>query len=234
MSEFQVFGPKAIACINALPPALASRCVTIQMFRSPPDSDKPRRRIDADPERWQALRDQLHLLALGGLGEWAPQMANMSDLCPLGGRPYELWQPICALASWIDFRRPNGSAFTRLHPRVVAFSQQACEGGSEGGVPEEDYLLLRALTDKAVGNQQPNSKQVLELARLSDRDALRGTTPRKVAEILKRYGLRSTHTAGRNVFRDVLDQLKQIEIRYGIDLDTAGKDRIVFAPPTCG
>jgi hypothetical protein len=233
MREFQVYGPKAIACINALPPALASRCITVQMFRSPPGSDKARRRVDADPDRWQALRDQLHVLALGELGTWAPPMADMADLCPLGGRQYELWQPILALASWVDHCRPNGTP-PSLHPRMLAYAQQACAGASEGGVPEEDYLLLQALAAKAVRKQQPNCKQVLELARLVDRDALRGVTPRKVAEILKRYGLHSTRTAGLNVFRDVLDQLKQIEIRYAIDLDTAGKDRIIVAPPTWG
>jgi hypothetical protein len=225
MREFQVFGPKAIACINALPPALASRCITVQMFRSPPGSDKPRRRVDADPARWQSLRDQLHLLTLGEMGEAAPGLANLPGICPLGGRQYELWQPILALASWVDFCRPNGTP-PSLHPQMLAYAQQACEGASEGGVPEEDYLLLRALTYKAVGKQQPNCKQVLESARLVDRDALRGITPRKAAEILKRYGLHSTHTAGRNVFRDVLDQLKRIEVRYGIDLDTAGQHRI--------
>ena len=225
MREFQVFGPKAIACINALPPALASRCITVQMFRSPPGSDKPRRRIDADPARWQALRDQLHLLTLGELGEAAPAMANLPGICPLGGRQYELWQPILALASWVDFCRPNGTP-PSLHPQMLAYAQRACEGASEGGVPEEDYVLLCALTSKVLWGKEPNCKEILELARRMDADAVRGISARKAAEVLKRYGLHSTHTAGRNVFRDVLDQIKRIEVRYGIDLDTAGKDRI--------
>ena len=65
MKEFQVFGPKAIACINALPTALASRCVPVQMFRSPAEAEKPRRRIDEDPDRWQELRDDLHIDCTG-------------------------------------------------------------------------------------------------------------------------------------------------------------------------
>ena len=55
--SFDVFGPKALACIAGLPPALASRAIPVTMFRSPPGSEKPRRRIDADPEGWQRLRD---------------------------------------------------------------------------------------------------------------------------------------------------------------------------------
>ena len=62
--SFDVFGPKALACIAGLPPALASRAIPVTMFRSPPGSEKPRRRIDADPEGWQRLRDELHALAL--------------------------------------------------------------------------------------------------------------------------------------------------------------------------
>ena len=59
-----MFGPKALACIAGLPPALASRAIPMTMFRSPPGSEKPRRRIDADPEGWQRLAIDLHALAL--------------------------------------------------------------------------------------------------------------------------------------------------------------------------
>jgi hypothetical protein len=34
--SFDVFGPKALACITGLPSALASRCITIMMFRAGP------------------------------------------------------------------------------------------------------------------------------------------------------------------------------------------------------
>jgi len=61
---FDVFGPKAVAGIAALPEALASRCIRLTMFRAGADSPKPRRRLDADPATWAALRDDLHALAL--------------------------------------------------------------------------------------------------------------------------------------------------------------------------
>ena len=61
---FDVYGPKALACIAGLPPALASRCIMVTMFRAAPRSEKPRRRIDADPSGWQRLRDDLHALAM--------------------------------------------------------------------------------------------------------------------------------------------------------------------------
>ena len=32
--SFEVFGPKCLACINGLPPALASRSIVVPMFRA--------------------------------------------------------------------------------------------------------------------------------------------------------------------------------------------------------
>jgi hypothetical protein len=235
MSEFQVYGPKAIACINTIPPALASRCIPVQMFRSPPGSAKPRQRIDRDPARWQRLRDGLHAALLGPLGKAAVELACMADLCPLGGRQYELWQPILALAAWIDCERSKRSqgiargaepVVPPMHPRVLEYAHKLCDGGSESLLPEEDFLLLWTLTDSAVRGREPNCKTILEVARRADADAMRGVSARRVAEILKRYGLHSVRYGGKNVFREVLRQLKAIEIRYGVDLNTAGKDTV--------
>jgi hypothetical protein len=235
MSEFQVYGPKAIACINTIPPALASRCIPVQMFRSPPGSEKPRQRIDRDPARWQRLRDGLHAALLGPLGKAAPELACMADLCPLGGRQYELWQPILALAGWLDCERSNRrQGIARgaepwsppLHPRVLEYAHKLCDGGSESLLPEEDFLLLWTLTESAVRGREPNCKAILEVARRADVDAMRGISARRVAEILKRYGLHSTRSGGKNLFRDVLGQLKAIENRYGVDLNTAGRDNL--------
>jgi hypothetical protein len=235
MSEFQVYGPKAIACINTIPPALASRCICVQMFRSPPGSEKSRRRIDRDPSRWQRLRDGLHAALLGPLGKDATGLAAMADLCPLGGRQYELWQPILALAAWIDTRRAlrqKGIArgaeahVAPIHPRVLEYAHKLCERGSESLLPEEDYLLLRALSYSAFRGREPNAKAILESARRADPDALRGVSARRVAEILKRYGLHSTRSSGKSVFRDTLSHLKTIETRYGVDLNTQGKDNV--------
>jgi hypothetical protein len=64
------------------------------------------------------------------------------------------------------------------------------------------------------------------VARRADADAMRGLSARRVAEILKRYGLHSVRYGGKNIFREVLGQLKAIEIRYGVDLNTAGKDTV--------
>ncbi|MDB5324053.1 MAG: hypothetical protein JWN40_5684 [Phycisphaerales bacterium] len=235
MREFQVFGPKAIACINALPPALASRCVPVPMFRSPAGSDKPRRRLDTDPARWPRLRDGLHAALLGPMGKAASELASEPGFCPLGGRQYELWQPLLALAAWIDCERSkrrqqgagdSGPAVPPLHPRLLDYARGICDGGSESLLPEEDFLLLWTLTDRAVRDEQPTCKVLLEVARRADPDAVRGISARRVAEILKRYGLSTVRYGGRRIYRECVGQLKHVESRYGIDLNTAGKENV--------
>ena len=41
MVTFDVYGPKALACIAGLPPTLASRSITLMMFRAGPGSPNP-------------------------------------------------------------------------------------------------------------------------------------------------------------------------------------------------
>jgi hypothetical protein len=245
MNEFCVFGPKAIACINAIPPALASRCIPVQMFRAPPGSPKPRRRIDADPARWVRLRDALYQLTLGALGGAALALAERADCCPLGGRQYELWQPVLAMAAWIDELRHQraGRGITPgaepapapepapepLHPRVLEYARRLCDRAAEGLLPEEDFLLLWTLTDRALRSIHPTCKMILDVARRADPDAMRGVSARRVAEILKRYGLQTARSHGKSIYKDVLDQLRTVESRYGVDLNTDGKDTISVA-----
>jgi hypothetical protein len=109
--SLDVYGPKAFACIAGLPPELLSRCIPLIMFRAGPDSPKPKRRIDADPTSWQRLRDDLHSLALEHGSVWL-KLAQQTEVCPPGisGRAFELWQPLLALAEWIQSHGVEGLA----------------------------------------------------------------------------------------------------------------------------
>src|SRR5262249_25192899 len=121
---FDVYGPKALACIVGLPPALASRCIPVMMFRAGPDSLKPNRRIDADLHGWQRLRDDQHALALAHGATWL-DLAQRASVCPRGmnGRALELWQPLLALAGWIEGQGADG-----LLALVQEFAIAAVEG----------------------------------------------------------------------------------------------------------
>jgi len=93
LRHFSVFGPKALASINEMPSTLATRCLAVQMFRSPPGSRKPRLRVEADAERWQGLRDALHTLAMEHGSEWLDLPARQDVVPEMSGRNFELWQP---------------------------------------------------------------------------------------------------------------------------------------------
>jgi len=109
---------------------------------------------------------------------------------------------------------------------VLAYASRLCERSSEGLLPEEDFLLLWTLTERAVRGEEPTCKVLLETARRADADALRGVSARRVAEILKRYGLMTVRLGGKRIYRGCLEQLKRIEARYGVDLNTSGKDNV--------
>ena len=99
---FDVFGPKALACIAACPRPWQADASPVTMFRAGPRSQKPRRRIDVEPGRWQALRDDLHALALEhGQTGW-----NWS-----GGRKYaQRWAGGILSYGSLCWRWPHGSS----------------------------------------------------------------------------------------------------------------------------
>lgn len=214
MVAFDVFGPKALACIAGLPPALASRAIAVTMFRAAPGSDKPRRRIDADPAGWQPLRDDLHALALEHGPTWL-ELSKRVEVCPrMSGRDFELWQPILAIASWIESRGAGG-----LLGLMQAHAMETIEEGRDDQTPDLDETLLRILADKRRGMETPTAGDVLKAAKDADPVAFRQWRPKTVANALGRYGLRTVTVHGRHVYsRVTLDDLRRIQTTYGVAL----------------
>jgi len=211
--SFDVFGPKALACIAGLPPALASRAIPVTMFRSPPGSEKPRRRIDADPEGWEGLRDALHALALEHGPTWL-ELPQRTDVCPaMSGRDYELWQPLLALASWIEQHGARG-LLKMLQEHALA----TIDAGRDDATPDADETLLRILTDEIRVGIVPTPGDILAKAQAVDAAGFKTWKARGVSEHLKRYGATTHKTCGRKVYRVTLDSLRAIQESYGIDL----------------
>jgi len=211
---FDVFGPKALACIKGLPPALASRAVPIVMFRAGPGSDKPRRRIDAEPGRWQALRDALHALAL----EHGPsflELAERMDVCPaMSGRDFELWQPLLAIASWLE-EAGAGGLLGLLQEHALA----TIDAGRDDQTPDHDETLLRLLAAGIRFGERPTPGEILDKAKATEPEGFKRWSPRAVAEHLKRYGLTTIKTSGQKRYARVTQEdLGKIETNYGIDL----------------
>jgi hypothetical protein len=217
--SFDVFGPKALACVAGLPPALASRCVTVMMFRAGPESRKPRQRIDADPEVWQRLRDDLHALALEHGPTW-PELARRIDVCPMGidGRANELWQPLLALVAWMEEHGADG-----LLCRLQKFALTTVEAGKDDSIPEADEMLLEVLTEFVRRGSQPTPGELL--TRMKDRDGntFEKWVPATVSRRLKSYGIATPKKShGERRYKDLtLATLFRIQRTYGIDLGIA-------------
>jgi len=213
---FDVYGPKALACIAGLPPALASRCIVVTMFRAAPRSEKPRCRIDADPSGWQRLRDDLHALALESGPAWL-DLTRRTDVCPtMGGRDFELWQPLLALASWIETHGARG-LLGLLQEHALA----TIERGRDESIPDADETLLRIVADAVRAGDRLTPHEILEKALEAEPAIFKLWQPRRVTARLKSYGIPAARKIGsRREFRDVTPELlRRIQESYGIDLD---------------
>ncbi len=224
-TEFDVFGLKASASIASLPEALASRCIRIPMFRAGPESPKPRRRLDDDAEAWSNLRDDLHVLALEHGQTWA-QLAARADVVPasLANRDFELWQPLLALASWIEEHGATGLLRTMQgHAEAVAGD------GRDDATPEADETLLRIVAEAVADGRHCGLKagDVLRRARELDGVGFAKWSERGVSSALGRYGVRTkkrTGNTGRTYTKVTITALRRIETAYGLDLGLPGAD----------
>jgi hypothetical protein len=212
--SFDVYGPKALACVAGLPPALASRCIPIIMFRAAPGSDKPRRRIDGDPAGWQRLRNDLHALALEHGPTWL-ELPARADVCPaMSGRDYELWQPLLALAAWVESHGADG-----LLGLVQEHALATIDAGKDDQVGDADEILLRLLAERRANLDTPTPGEILKAAQEAEPTVFRQWSAKGAANALKRYGVRTVEVHGRKVYsRVTLADLRRIQATYGVAL----------------
>jgi hypothetical protein len=214
--RFDVFGPKALACIAGLSPTLASRCIPITMFRSAADSPKPKRRLDADPLVWQSVRDDLHALALEHGRVWV-ELVSQAKVVPsgIGGRNYELWQPLLALAAWFQERGCD-----RLLGMMHEHACTSVAGAKDDAIPEADEVLLELLAESVRAHRPPTTAELLASAKERDEVTFKLWSPNGVTRRLKAYGVATPKkTNGERRYREVtLEQLVQIQQRYGVEL----------------
>lgn len=214
--RFDVYGPKALACIAGLPPTLASRCIPITMFRSAADSPKPKRRLDEDPGAWQSVRDDLHALALEHGRTWV-ELATRSKVVPagIGGRNYELWQPLLALAAWLQEQGCD-----RLLGLMQDHACASVAGAKDDAIPEADETLLEILAERVSTHNPPTTAELLAVAKQRDEVTFKLWHARTVATRLKNYGFPVPKKVnGERRYRAVTPaQLVQIQQRYGVEL----------------
>ena len=214
MNHYGVFGPKALAGIAGLPPALASRCIPVPMFRSPPGSPKPMLRVGSDSKRWEMIRDALHALAIEHGPGWLA-LPSRKDVVPaMSGRDFELWQPLLSLAAWLDER-----AAEKMLPLLREHALRSIEEAREDATPPEDEMLLRALARSVAVFNWLTAAELLGLVQDEDAATFRNWSPRGVASRLSRYGIRSRKSNGRHLFKPSTTDLLRVQENYGIDLE---------------
>ncbi len=132
----------------------------------------------------------------------------------LGGRDYELWQPLLAIGAFIEEAGARGLlGLLQEHALTVA------ESGKDDSTPDYDETLLRLLAEAVRFGERPTPGDLLEKAKEAESEGFKRWTPRAVAEHLKRYGLQTIKTAGQKRYaRVTIDDLRRIETSYSIDL----------------
>ncbi|MCG8520945.1 MAG: hypothetical protein MI744_01925, partial [Pseudomonadales bacterium] len=214
--EFNVYGPKALACIENLPDALFTRCIRIMMFRAGKDSQCYKRRIDERAAHWQQARDKLHALALEQGPVWL-QLAQRTDVCPdLHGRDYELWQPLLSLASFFE-----AQGVASLHVSVLDFAYYNHEQSKQDKATDIDATLLRVAAHMILTRPvAPTAQEIILYARLEEQETFDRITPRKTSSILKAYGLTTQKSNGKRIYSNISRKdFERIQQNYGLDLD---------------
>jgi hypothetical protein len=213
--SFDVYGPKAIAGISGLPAALASRCIRIMMFRVAKDSPIPKRSVDANEKAWTELRGGLHALALArgasfvGLARWQPECDG------LNGRDLEVWQPILAMAKFVEDAGADG-----LLEIMKEYALKSAQTTNDDIVPESDEILLQLLRQQVV--EKPwgiTAGELLEKAKEEHPAIFSRYGARGIGAVLNRYGIKSHRSGGKRYFRPCDNKWRAIKESYGIELE---------------
>ena len=132
----------------------------------------------------------------------------------MSGRDYELWQPLLALAAWIESHGAEG-----LLALVQDHAQATIDENRDDATPDHDETLLRLLADAIRTGDTPTATDILNAAKQQDSRIFDKWSARAVGSHLKRYGLTTNKTGGRRIYgRVTLDNLRRIQTTYHVEL----------------
>ncbi|MCA9295127.1 MAG: DUF3631 domain-containing protein [Phycisphaerales bacterium] len=217
VKQFDLFGPKAIACIETLPPTLASRCITIPMARKPPNATLPQPLHSSDQ-----LRDNLYQFAL----TFGPQIAELASSnstmngTDLANREADLFGPLLTIAKFLEERGAHG-----MRERVLAMTelQRAyADDGEEVDLHREVFRSLHRLR-----KQQPKvlqAKDILHDLRnhgILDADVSDSSQTKIIGNTLRTYGVVPATSGGKRTYhRQHVSRIEDImNMRGWLDAD---------------
>ncbi len=217
---FDVFGPKALACIAGLPEALVTRCIPITMFRAASDSPIVHRRMSDYQSQFQSVRNDLHAMALSYGQDVLTSSGQLFSPEGLTARDCEIWQPLIDLARFIET-----SGVAGITDLVLEFAVRLAESVRDDAVPECDEVVLQSLSRLLPSSPMGiTAKTILDDTKKYHFNLMANFSPKGVGAILSRYGIRSIKTGGKRVFRPTEVELQTIQQSYGIDLGFPGEN----------
>ena len=213
--NYDIYCPKVLACINTLPPTLATRCIRVPMFRSLPGSETVKKSLDENLGLWQGIQNDLHCLALSQGTIWQ-ELTKRHDCVPkISGRQRELWQPILSIAEWLDSLGAG-----KILPTLQQFALDNLREFTTAGVPEDDETLLKLLAKAVCNGERPTCGEILERAKSVNLNAFSNWSERHVSNRLQSYHLTPKKVGSRREFREVdVQHFRQIQSSYHIDLN---------------
>jgi hypothetical protein len=198
LQEFKVFGAKALAGLGSLPPTLASRCLRIELKRrrhDEPVEDFYPEDVAAEAEEIRAALEAWSESALETLTATRPRRVE-----GLRDRQNEVWRPLLAIAEL------DGEAWAARARRAAL----ALSAGADDEDPSLGLLLLadvQAVFDERQAERIATADLIAHLGRLEESpwgewwldaktDEPLRTAPRRLAQLLRPYGIRSTTVRG--------------------------------------
>jgi hypothetical protein len=133
----------------------------------------------------------------------------------MSGRDWELWQPLLALAAWVESNGAHG-----LLGLVQQHALATIDTAKDDQIGDADEILLRLLAERRVNMETPSPGEILAAAREAEPTVFRQWSAKGVANALRRYGLRTVEVHGRKVYssRATVADLRRIQATYGVAL----------------
>lgn len=223
--NYNVYGPKAVACINGVLSALQTRCIEISTQRAAKSSPKPKRSMDETD--WQTLRDDLHVLAIDHGDAWLAAAKRRDIGTELNGRDFEVWQPLLGIGAFFE-----DAGIGDLVGLLTSTATDSIRDTEILRTPEADETILSVLNGalrdgiEVLGKDrhwhrvyQPISAEILQACRERAASLFSSFSPAGIGHRLRAYGIQTVKSGSRREYRNCSDKLREIQERYGIDLD---------------
>ena len=211
--SFDVYGPKLLACIRGLPPALASRCISIRLTRATAGSPAAARSLNDSPEDEQRIRDMLHCWMMEHSAKLIDTPAPASTLA---NRDAERWEPLLRIAAM--------TGQDELVSCLLDHAARQIENDTEDATPEADPSLLSALFQLTSTTPRVTPGDVLAAAKDIDEEAFDDNwNARRVSHVLRRYGFRTERNNGKRIYRLLASHVESVAKRYGYSVEESEK-----------